>query len=146
MRIVNWDEYGKLLDALHDSIRTREFDGVAAIGRGGSMIAGYLTSRLGIPGFVPLFIRHSRNLDHVEIGFNNAAHCDVSSLVGKVLVVDDLLIHGTAMRYALNLIPKTTTPQTMVMYCRKEADFKPDFVGSYLDEKEQQIMFPYDLP
>lgn len=147
MKIVEWNEYCELLGILYKSVMNEGFDSVAAIGRGGSIMAGYLTSKLGVPEFVPLFVRHEVTAGDVkEIRCSNATRCDLSSLIGKVLVVDDLLIEGTAMEYVLGLLPKGTSARTIVMYCRKGAEFKPDFAASYLDENEQHVLFPYDLP
>jgi pyrimidine operon attenuation protein/uracil phosphoribosyltransferase len=71
---------------------------------------------------------------------------DVGSLKGRLLIVDDSLIHGRAMKFVLGLLPKNTSTKTLAMYCRKGSEFKPDFVGSYVDESEEEIVFPDDPP
>ncbi len=65
MRYVDWTEYGELLRRLNEDLRSYTFDGVVAVGRGGSMVAAYLSSKLGIPVFVPVFVRHVRSGDGV---------------------------------------------------------------------------------
>ena len=59
MMIVTWNEYTNLLDKLYDEIRLRTFDCVVGIGRGGSLVAAYMSSKLGIPTFCPTFVRHT---------------------------------------------------------------------------------------
>ena len=65
---------------------------------------------------------------------------------GRVLVVDDWLDQGIAMKFVLDKIRKDTEITTLVLFSRKGAAFKPDIVGVYVDENERRIMFPYDLP
>jgi hypothetical protein len=50
------------------------------------------------------------------------------------------------MRFVLGLLPKSTLAKTLVMYCRKDSEFKPDFVGAYFEESEGEIVFPDDPP
>jgi pyrimidine operon attenuation protein/uracil phosphoribosyltransferase len=66
------------------------------------------------------------------------------SLEGRILLVDDWNADGRALRYVLDLIPKTATVTTLVMFCRTGTEFKPDFVGKYVEENEREILFPYD--
>ena len=70
--------------------------------------------------------------------------CQCDSLQGRLLVVDDWLCDGRAMNFVLDRIPRGTTITTLVMYCRKGSEFKPDFVGKVIKEEERDIMFPYD--
>jgi len=44
----------------------------------------------------------------------------------------------------LDLIPKTASVTTLVMFNREGSELKPDIVGRYLDETEREIFFPYD--
>ncbi len=46
MKLVTWYEYTNLLDKLYDEIRLRTFDSVVGIGRGGSLVAAYMSSKL----------------------------------------------------------------------------------------------------
>ena len=144
MKYVDWNEYGELLTRLSEEVRSHTFDGVVAIGRGGSMAAAYLASRLGRPAFIPVFVRHVRDGNGVRLVTHD--ECDVESLRGRLLVVDDSLIHGRAMKFVLDLLPKNTSAKTLVVYCRTGSEFKPDFVGAYADESEEEILFPYDAP
>ena len=144
MKYVDWEEYVTLLKELLEEIRAYNFDGIVGIGRGGSIIAAYLGSKAGIPTFTPIFVRHMREGDRATLV--TLGESEVGSLSGKLLVVDDALIHGTAMKFVLGLLPKNTLAKTLVMYCREGSEFKPDFVGAYVDESEQEIVFPDDPP
>jgi hypoxanthine phosphoribosyltransferase len=143
MKYVDWDEYTTLLKKLLEDIRAHSFDGIVGIGRGGSIIAAYLGSKAGIPTFTPVFVRHVREGDQTRLV---TPESDIGSLSGRLLVVDDSLIHGSAMRLVLGLLPKNTLAKTLVMYCRKDSEFKPDFVGAYFEESEGEIVFPDDPP
>jgi hypoxanthine phosphoribosyltransferase len=142
LKIVIWPEYAELLKKLRDDIGLREFDAVAGIGRGGSIIAAYLASKLGLPTFYPIFVRHVGRGNEMKIVANDVGQA--KSLRGRVLLVDDWLCEGRAMRYVLDHIPREASVTTLVMFCRTGSEFKPDFVGSYVEEKEREILFPYD--
>lgn len=150
MKLVEWDEYTTLLDKLNESIQLRSFDGIVAIGRGGCIIGAFLASKLGLPTFYPVFVRHVGRGNNVRI----VAHDTISSFIntlaqteflqGNFLVVDDWLCEGRAMKFILDRMPKGASVTTMVMFNRKGSEFKPDYVGEYLEEEEREIMFPYD--
>lgn len=142
MKIVNWSEYTDLLKKLYEEIESHDFDGIACIGRGGSIIAAYLASKIGIPIFHPIFIRHVGRGKQMKIVTEDLGKA--KSLDGRLLLVDDWLCEGRAMKYVLDLLPKNTIVTTLVMFCRSGADFKPDHVGQYVEEKEREILFPYD--
>ena len=142
MKFVKWDEYTKLLDKIFDDIKYRQFDNVVAIGRGGSIIAAFLSSKMGIPTFCPTFVRHVGRGDKMKIVAYDL--CQIDSLLGRILVVDDWLCDGRAMKYILDKVPPELTRTTLVMYCRRGSEFKPDFVGEFVKEEEREIMFPYD--
>lgn len=142
MKIVNWPEYTDLLKKLHDDIGLRDFDSIVAIGRGGSIIAAYLASKMGFPTFQPVFIRHVGRGKEMKIVAEDLGK--IGSLEGRLLVVDDWLCEGRAMRFVLDLIPKEVRVTTLVMFCRTNAELKPDYVGKYVEEKEREILFPYD--
>jgi len=144
MKYVDWDEYTTLLKRLLEEIRAYNFDNIVGIGRGGSIIAAYLGSKAGIPTFTPVFVRHVKEGDPVRLV--TPGETDLGSLSGKLLVVDDSLIHGRAMRFVLGSLPRNASAKTLVMYCRKGSEFKPDFVGAYVDESEEEIVFPDDPP
>ena len=63
---------------------------------------------------------------------------------GNFLVVDDWLAEGRAMTFVLGRMPKQVSVTTMVMFNRKGSEFKPDYVGAYVEEEERDIVFPYD--
>ena len=142
MKMVNWSEYAEALRRLHEQLELHEFDDMAAIGRGGSIVAAYLSSKMGVPIFHTVFVRHSGRGPELKVIPEDLDH--VRFLRGRLLLVDDSLIEGRAMRYVLDLLPKTASVVTAVAFCRKGSEFKPDFVGEYVDEKERQIIFPYD--
>jgi hypoxanthine phosphoribosyltransferase len=143
VKFVTWDEYASLLkEKLYDQVRYRQFDAIVAIGRGGSIIAAYLASKLGVPTYHTAFVRHVGSGDGMTINEHDVG--DVSSLTGKVLVVDDSLIEGRAMRHVLNLLSNDASVTTLVMYNRRGSEFTPDIVGAYLDERQRDILFPYD--
>jgi len=142
LKIVSWNEYTELLKKLHDDLGLRNFDAIVAIGRGGSIIAAYLASKLGVPTFYPVFVRHVGRGKEMKIVAHDLG--EVKSLKGRLLVVDDWLCDGRAMRFVLDLIPKEATVTTLVMFNRTGSEFKPDFVGKYVEEKEREITFPYD--
>jgi hypoxanthine phosphoribosyltransferase len=139
---VKWDEYTRLLDKLYNDVQMRRFDNILAIGRGGAFIAAYLSSKLGMPTFCPVFVRHVGRGADMKIVIHDL--CQIDSLRGRILVVDDWLCDGRAMKFVLDRIPKGLTITTLVMYCRRGSEFKPDFVGEFVEEKEREIMFPYD--
>lgn len=142
MKMVNWSEYEEALKKLHKQLELHEFDDMVAIGRGGSIVAAYLSSKMGVPVFHTVFIRHSGHGRELKIIPEDLDHARF--LRGRLLLVDDSLIDGRAMRYVLDLLPKTASVVTSVAFCRKGSNFKPEFVGEYTDEKERQIIFPYD--
>ena len=142
MKIVEWGEYTKLLHKLYTDIALRSFDGIVAIGRGGSIIGAYLASKLGIPTFYPAFVRHvGRGKEMKIIAYDLG---QLNSLKGRLLIVDDWLCEGRAMKFILNLIPKGASVTTLVMFYRQGSEFKPDIVGEYVKEDEREILFPYD--
>ena len=142
LKFVDWYEYTNLLKKLHDSVRMRTFDHIVAIGRGGCIIAAYLASKLGIPAFCPVFVRHVVRAGETTMIEHDL--CTVKSLTGRLLVVDDWLCDGIAMKYVLDLLPKGTTVTTLVMFNRRGSAFNPDIVASYVDETEREILLPYD--
>ena len=142
MKIVKWDEYTELLTKLYDKVKLQNFDEIVAIGRGGSIIGAYLASKIGLPTFHTIFVRHVGRGKELKIVVHDLG--DIKSLRGKLLIVDDWLVEGRAMKFVLDLIPKGASVTTMVMFARKGSEFKPDFVGAYVDENEREIMFPYD--
>ena len=144
MKIVTWFEYTNLLEKLYNEISLRTFDSVVGIGRGGSLVAAYMSSKMGIPTFCPAFVRHTGEGDSMKITVHDL--CQIGLVRGRVLVVDDWLDQGIAMKFVLEKIPKDTTITTLVMYNRRGSEFKADIVGEYVDEAERRIMFPYDLP
>lgn len=141
---MTWYEYTNLLEKLFNGLRLRTFESIVGIGRGGSLIAAYMSSKMGIPTFCTVFIRHTGEGDSMKITVHDM--CQIDSVRGRTLVVDDWLDQGIAMKFVLEKIPKSTTITTLIMYNRRGSDFKPDIVGEYVDEAERRIMFPYDLP
>ena len=127
---------------MFQDIELRSYDGIIAIGRGGCFIGAYLASKMGIPALHPVFIRHVGRGKEMKIVAHDIGQ--VKSLSGRLLVVDDWLCDGRAMRYVLDLIPNTASVTTLVMFNRKGSELKPDIVGRYLDESEREIFFPYD--
>jgi len=142
LKVVEWQEFTELLQKLFQDVELRSFDGIVAIGRGGSIIGAYLASKLGIPSIYPIFVRHVGRGKEMKIVAHDIGQ--VKSLNGRLLVVDDWLCDGRAMKYVLNLLPKTTTTTTLVMFNRKGSEFTPDIVGRYVEEGEREILFPYD--
>jgi len=150
LRLVTWDEYVELLKKLGEDVRASNFDGIVGIGRGGSIMAGYLASKLGLPTFTSVFVRHVVKQDgqivKLEVQDLDIMRDNIKSLRGRLLIVDDSLIEGRAMKFVLDQIPKSSHARSLVMYVRTGAQFKPDFVGAHFDEKERDIIFPYDPP
>jgi pyrimidine operon attenuation protein/uracil phosphoribosyltransferase len=68
----------------------------------------------------------------------------VKTLHGSILVVDDWLCEGRAMRYVLNLLPKDVTITTLALFNREGSEFKPEIVGAYIDRDERDLILPYD--
>ena len=143
MKIIKWDEYDALLVKLYNDIRLKEFGEIVAIGRGGSIIAAYLAEKIGLPTFHPIFLRHVGRGTEMKIVTPDVNK--LKTLNGLVLVVDDWLSEGKAMKVILDLLPKSVSITTMVMFSRKGSEFKPDFVGKYVEEGEREIRFPYSL-
>ena len=142
--MVSWNEYSDILKKVYEDLKFRQFDNIIAIGRGGSIIGAYLASKLGIPTFQPIFLRHVIKSGKKSIEETSPAMCgQINSLRGKLLIVDDYLRDGLAMKYVLDLISEKASAQTLVMYDRKGSVFKPDFVGKYIEDTE--IRFPYDI-
>jgi len=144
LKIVDWDEFRELLVELYEKIELGEFNEIVAIGRGGSIIGAYLASKLGIPTFYPIFLRHigagrERRVEDIR----PQEEIKIKNLTGSILVVDDYLRDGSAMKYVLNLISKKASTKTLVMYDHRGSEYKPDFVGKYIIDTE--ITFPYDV-
>jgi hypoxanthine phosphoribosyltransferase len=150
LKVVKWDEYTRLLDKLYDAIQLRSFDAIVAIGRGGSIIAAYLASKLGLPTVYPVFVRHIGRGMNTQIVADDTISmfmghlAQIPSVQGLFLVVDDWLCEGQAMTYVLDRMPKKGAVTTMVMFNRKGSEFTPDYVGAYVEEDERDIVFPYD--
>jgi len=142
LKIVTWSEYTELLKKLHEEVEMRNFDSIAGISRGGSIIAAYLASKMGVPRFYSLFIRHIGRGEDMEIKETDLGQA--KDLEGRVLLVDDWLCEGRAMRFILDHIPKDTVVTTLIMYCRTGSAFRPDIVGMYVGKGEREILFPYD--
>jgi hypoxanthine phosphoribosyltransferase len=136
------------LERLHNQVMLRNFEGIIGIGRGGSIIAAYMASKLGLPTFYPLFVRHvgrGKDMKIVASDLGQVKALDqVKSLRGRLLVLDDWLCDGRAMKYVLDHMSKEAQVTTLVLFNRRGSEFKPDFVGAYVEEKEREIMFPYD--
>ena len=144
MKIIQWNEYKELLVELNELIKFGRFDDIVAIGRGGSIIGAYLASKLGIPTFYPIFLRHvGKGREKRIVDAPSSVDSQIRALTGRLLVVDDYLRDGMAMKYVLNLISKKAVTKTLVMYVQKGSEFKPDFVGKYIEETE--LMFPYTV-
>jgi len=142
--MVSWNEYSEILKKVNEDIKFKQFDDIIAIGRGGSIIGAYLASKLGIPTFYPIFLRHVNIMGKKSIvDISPTMRNQIKSLMGRLLIVDDYLRDGLAMKYVLDLISKKASAETLVMYDRKGSEFKPDIVGKYIEETE--ISFPYDL-
>jgi hypoxanthine phosphoribosyltransferase len=145
---VTWKEYTDVLERLHNQVMLRNFEGIIGIGRGGSIIAAYMASKLGLPTFYPLFVRHvgrGKDMKIVASDLGQVKALDqVKSLRGRLLVVDDWLCDGRAMKYVLDHMSEEAQVTTLVLFNRRGSEFKPDFVGAYVEEKEREIMFPYD--
>jgi len=143
LKIVSWNEYSEILKKVHEDIKFKQFDNIIAIGRGGSIIGAYLASKLDIPTFYPIFLRHVIKSGKKRIEDVSPTVSDqIKSLTGSLLIVDDYLRDGLAMKYVLDLISKKASAETLVMYDRKGSEFKPDIVGKYIEDTE--ISFPYD--
>jgi hypoxanthine phosphoribosyltransferase len=143
LKIVDWDEYKELLVKLYEKIKLDEFNEIVAIGRGGSIIGAFLASKLGIPTFYPIFLRHVGTGRNRRVEDIKPQEEKIKNLTGNILVVDDFLRDGLAIKYVLNLISKKASIKTLVMYDRKGSEFKPDFGGEYIIDTE--ITFPYDV-
>ena len=142
--MVSWNEYSEILKKVNEDIKFKQFDDIIAIGRGGSIIGAYLASKLGIPTFYPIFLRHVNIRGKKSIvDISPTMRNQIKSLMGRLLIVDDYLRDGLAMKYVLDLISKKASAETLVMYPRKCSEFKPDIVGKYIEEAE--ISFPYDI-
>ena len=142
--MVSWNEYSKILEKVYKDIKFKEFDNIIAIGRGGSIIGAYLASKLGIPTFYPIFLRHViKNGKKSIVGISPTVRDQIKSLRGSLLIVDDYLRDGLAMKYVLDLISKKASVETLVIYDREGSEFKPDIVGEYI--RETEISFPYDI-
>jgi hypoxanthine phosphoribosyltransferase len=144
MKMVSWNEYSDILKEVYEEIQLKQFDNVIAIGRGGSIIGAYLASKLGIPTFQPVFLRH------VDVGGRKSiedtspsVRDQIKSLSGRILVVDDYLRDGLAVKYVLNLLSENASVETLVLFNRKGSKYKPNIVGQYISETE--ISFPYDI-
>jgi hypoxanthine phosphoribosyltransferase len=142
--MVSWNEYSDILKGVYEDIQLKQFDNVIAIGRGGSMIGAYLASKLGIPTFHPIFLRHVDTGGKKSIEETSPSIRDqIRSLGGRLLIVDDYLRDGLAMKYVLELISERASVETLVLFNRKGSEFKPDIVGKYIVDTE--ISFPYDI-
>jgi hypoxanthine phosphoribosyltransferase len=142
--MVSWNEYSEILKKVHEDIKFKQFDNIIAIGRGGSIIGAYLASKLGVPTFYPIFLRHVEKSGKKRIEDVSPTMRDqIKSLMGSLLIVDDYLRDGLAMKYVLDLISKKASAKTLVMYNHKDSEFKPDIVGKYIEDTE--ISFPYDI-
>jgi hypoxanthine phosphoribosyltransferase len=144
MKMISWDEYSDILKEVYERVQLKQFDNIIAIGRGGSIIGAYLASKLGIPTFQPIFLRHA-NIGGKKSIEDTYPHLQeqIRSLRGRLLVVDDYLRDGLAMKYVLDMIPKESSVETLVLFNRIGSEFKPNFVGEYISETE--ISFPYDI-
>lgn len=141
VKIISWREYTDLLPRLYDKVQYRDFDAIVAIGRGGTMVGSYLASKLGIPKIHSIFVRHVGRGREMKIVADEVDQ--IKDLHGSLLVVDDWLCEGRAMRYVLNLLPKNASITTLVLFNREGSEFKPDIVGTYLNKDERDIILPY---
>ncbi|MFC1802468.1 phosphoribosyltransferase [Thermoproteota archaeon] len=144
MKLVTWNEYSEILKKVYEEIRLKQFDTIVAIGRGGSIIGAYLASKLDIPTFYPIFLRHvgKKGVKRIE-DVSPYMRDQIKSLRGRTLIVDDYLRDGLAMKYVLKLISKEASVNTLVIYNHRGSEFKPDIVGKYIGNSE--ISFPYDI-
>ena len=144
MKIVTWTEYSDILKKVYEEIQLKQFTNVIAIGRGGSIVGAYVASKLGIPTFHPIILRHVDTGRKKSIGdISLSVRDQIRSLGGRLLIVDDYLRDGLAMKYVLELISENASVETLVLFNHKGSKFKPDIVGKYISETE--ISFPYDV-
>ncbi len=144
MKIVEWNEYSELLKEVYEELKFKHFTDIVTIGRGGSVIGAYLASKLGTPTFLPVFLRHVEKEGETRIeGISPDVRDQIESLTGNLLIVDDYLRDGLAIKYVLDLIPEAASVDTLVLYSNKGSDFKPDIVGKYIEETT--VSFPYDV-
>jgi hypothetical protein len=106
------------------------------------IIGAFLASKLGMPMIYPVFIRHVDRGKEMRIVTYDLGQ--ILTLTARQLLVDDWPCEGRAMHYILDLIPKIVRPTTLVMFVSNGSEFKPDIVGSYVEEQEREILFPYD--
>ena len=86
--MVDWAEYSTILKKLYEDLRYTQFDDIVAIGRGGSVIGAYLASKLDIPTFYPIFLRHiGKDREKRVKDSYLTPYGQIRSLKGRLLIV-----------------------------------------------------------
>jgi len=143
-RYVSWPEYGSLVEALAEKVRSsgKRFDLIVGVVRGGMPVAMVVSDHLNVRiDFISV-------KSYVGIGERGAPKI-ISTLTeeirGKnVLIVDDLVDHGDTMKVLEEYLSRQN-PKLMevaVLFKKPWTQFEPDY---YLEVVDRWVVFPFEL-
>ena len=146
--ITTWTDFGDAIDSLTNDIEKSGFkpDCILAIARGGLMVAGALSYRLGIKNIQTVNVEHytGNGLDDTASGDPRILPpgLQTESLKGKrVLVVDDVTDSGDTIGFISSLIGFEVEDQrNAVWFAKNRASIRPDFVATKTD---LWVVFPW---
>ncbi len=142
-RHITWEEYGRLVARLAESVKTsgRDFDLVIGIARGGIPVAMVVADELGV------------KIDIINVksytGISERSKPRILSTLTeevrgkKLLLVDDLVDEGDTMESIAGYLArsKPSSLVTAVIFTKPWSKLKPDFS---VEEVNEWVVFPWE--
>lgn len=147
---VDYPEYNALVDRLIDRLRDSniQFDWVIGISRGGLPVADAISRSLKLPMAVVAASSYQGlcGTDQSELRIS-ASVASVGELVGRCLLVDDLVDSGKTLQ-ALTAHLKLSLPaiqslHTAVIWVKPISVYQPDFAAEHM-ESDLWIVQPFE--
>ena len=143
-RYIGWPEYGRLTEKLADKVRSggMTYDLVIGIARGGIPVAMVVSDRLGTKVD---FINVKSYSGIARRGVPRILTALAQSVKGqKVLLVDDLVDHGTTLAVVKKHLDDMNPAllQTAVILRKPWSKTEPDY---YVEDEEKWVVFPFEL-
>jgi len=141
--VLTWDEFVNDVLQLARKLDEARFDALAAVARGGLVVARLLSDMLGVRKIASLAIEY-----YERVGKRLASPRLVGGLnfdIGgmRVLVVDDVADTGETLKLAVEYVKKAGAREaaSCTVYIKPWCKFKPDY---YAKVVEGWVVFPYE--
>jgi len=143
-RYIGWAEYGTLIEALAEKVRSsgKTFDLVIGIARGGIPVAMVVSDRLGVK--IDMIIVRSYN-GIAKRGSVRILSTLSEEVKGKcILLVDDLVDQGDTMSRVKGFLCESGAKvvETAVLFKKPWSKTHPDY---FLETAAEWMVFPFEL-